>query len=61
MEVLNYLHSKGVYYGDMKPENVLIFRNYKVKVGDFGISFKMEERSNYLKGITPDYALDKIN
>ena len=35
-----YLHSQNIYYGDMKPENVLIFKDYKVKIGDFGVSMK---------------------
>ena len=28
MQALNYLHQEGVYYGDMKPENLLVFKNY---------------------------------
>ena len=43
MKALDYLHSKNVYYGDMKPENVLIFKNYQVKLGDFGVSIKLQE------------------
>ncbi len=27
MKATYYLHSKNVYYGDMKKENLLIFRN----------------------------------
>ena len=33
LEALLYLHSRGVYYGDMKPENLLVFRDYSVKLG----------------------------
>jgi serine/threonine protein kinase len=39
MQVLFYLNNKNIYYGDMKPENILIFKDYKVKLGDFGCSF----------------------
>lgn len=28
LEAVEYLHSQNVYYGDMKPENLLVFRNY---------------------------------
>ena len=41
MEALNYLHENNVYFGDMKPENLLIFKNYKVKLGDLGVSLKI--------------------
>ena len=46
MQALNYLHSKNIYYGDMKPENLLIFKDYKVKLGDFGCSVKFSNDSN---------------
>lgn len=40
---IDYLHSKNVYYGDMKPQNVLVFMDMSVKLGDFGISIKFRE------------------
>ena len=27
----------------MKPENLLLFRDYKVKLGDFGVSLKLPD------------------
>jgi len=41
MQILNYLHSVNIYYGDMKPANILVFRNYLLKVDDLGISIKL--------------------
>lgn len=38
VEVLNYLHSRGVAYRDLKPENVLINSDGYIKVTDFGFS-----------------------
>ena len=65
IESLCYLHSNQIYYGDMKPENLLIFRDYKVKLGDFGVSLKLPNNSNfddkfYLKGLTFDYSMDHL-
>ena len=27
IRIMNYLHKRGVYYGDMKPGNLLVFRD----------------------------------
>ncbi|CDW81251.1 serine threonine protein kinase [Stylonychia lemnae] len=50
MKAINYLHSRHIYYGDVKPENFLIFRNQLVKVGDFGISLKLNPKNENNKG-----------
>lgn len=65
MEALDYLHSKNVYFGDMKPENLLVFRNYKVKLGDFGVSIKLpdnvkEDTEIYMKGLTKEYSIPEL-
>jgi serine/threonine protein kinase len=61
MEAMSYLHSKNVYFGDMKPENLLVFRDYKVKLGDFGVSMKLpddtkEDTEFILKGLTKQFS-----
>ncbi len=43
MKALNFLHYKNIYYGDMKPENLLVFRNQLVKLDDFGVSLKLKK------------------
>jgi len=35
---LEYLHSKGVVYRDVKPENILIDAKGHVRLTDFGLS-----------------------
>ncbi len=59
---MGYLHQKDFYYGDMKPQNLLVFRDQRVKVGDLGISIKMESDGGdsgelyELKGLSKAYA-----
>ncbi len=69
MKTINYLHSKDIYYGDVKLENFLVFRNQTIKVGDMGISIKIhskmhDENNRPLyyrpRGYTRNYALDYI-
>ena len=45
----------------MKPENLLIFKDYKVKIGDFGVSMKFANDSTddslaYVRGLTKEYS-----
>lgn len=35
---LNYAHSKGIYHRDVKPENIFILKDGRVKLMDFGIA-----------------------
>ena len=46
-KAIEYLHSQNVYYGDMKEANILVFRDYSVKLGDFGISIKLDPKIDW--------------
>src|SRR6185437_13242313 len=59
------LHSKSMFYSDMKGPNLLVFRTQEVKLGDFGISVKLDptdkdpnEEKYYGKGLTIGYVTD---
>ena len=36
MMALYYFHKNSYFFIDLKPKNILIFRNWQVKLGDFG-------------------------
>eukprot|EP00347_Sterkiella_histriomuscorum_P007192 403349911 len=67
MQILAYLHQRNFYYGDMKPQNLLVFRDQQVKVGDLGTSFKLDDLRGDnepiygLKGISKAYASQFMN
>lgn len=58
---LDYLHSSGLIYRDLKPENVLISKNGYIKLADFGFIKKLEkgERTFTFCG-TPEYIAPEI-
>jgi serine/threonine protein kinase len=46
---LNIVHEcAGVIHRDLKPENMLIDDNDRIKIGDFGVSFLIENGSDEL-------------
>ena len=43
---IHYLHSKGFSHRDLKLENILIDKNYDIKIVDFGFACPLEGRDN---------------
>ncbi|KAA6378754.1 MAG: putative NEK protein kinase [Streblomastix strix] len=44
---LNQLHVNGIIHGDIKPENILLTLDFKVKLSDFGLTRKLQEGKEY--------------
>ena len=41
---LDYCHTNGVVYRDLKPDNILLNYNYNIKIADFGVAASLRGR-----------------
>ncbi|CAI2374789.1 unnamed protein product [Moneuplotes crassus] len=46
IEGLKYLHDIGVIHRDIKPHNLLMTKNDKIKICDFGVAHKLDNRED---------------
>jgi serine/threonine protein kinase len=53
------IHSLGIIHRDLKPENLLVTRDGHVRVGDFGLSKRVVDRTFTFCG-TPDYMAPEV-
>ena len=47
---LKEIHNKNIIHKDLKPENIYIDKDYKIKIGDFSISKKLKGTINTKSG-----------
>ncbi len=55
-DVLEYMHSQGLIYRDMKPSNIMITRDNNVKLVDFGIAKLLQPGQRNTMVGTPGYS-----
>ena len=59
---LGFLHSNGVIHGDVKPGNLLVDMQGRVKLGDFGLARRASsEQGSLLKGTTKYMAPELVS
>ena len=56
---LDYLHTQGIIYRDLKPENLLLDRHGHLKITDFGFAKEVPDITWTLCG-TPDYLAPEV-
>lgn len=57
--VFDYIHSKGICYRDLKPENLMIDGDGYIKMVDFGFAKVVQDKTFTLCG-TPEYMAPEI-
>jgi len=58
--MFEYMHSLGIIYRDLKPENLLIDGHGFLKLTDFGFAKETNGKTTYTLCGTPDYLSPEI-
>ncbi|KAA6381679.1 MAG: putative NEK protein kinase [Streblomastix strix] len=48
VSAVNQLHDINIIHGDVKPENILMTEDFRIKLSDFGLARKLQEGREYI-------------
>ncbi|MBN2412930.1 tetratricopeptide repeat protein [candidate division KSB1 bacterium] len=64
VQALDYIHVSGIFHGDIKSENILVFQDmngqYNLKLMDFGLAVREQEKINSNCGGTLEYLAPEL-
>ncbi|CAK90113.1 unnamed protein product (macronuclear) [Paramecium tetraurelia] len=60
MSAVQYLHSRNIVHGDIKPENVLISKDFVIKICDFGFAIIANQPNAKLRGGSEGYTAPEL-
>lgn len=64
VQALDYIHASGIFHGDIKSENILVYQEmngaYNLKLMDFGLAVREQEKINTKAGGTLEYLAPEL-